>query len=62
MGLAPKPYALREFLDATSKGFALMPGGLAKTVNPDATVALSAPDKGSERPRPVALYEPLANR
>ena len=43
-GLVPKPYALRLFVTATSNGFAVMPGGLAMTVDPDATVALSAPD------------------
>jgi uncharacterized circularly permuted ATP-grasp superfamily protein/uncharacterized alpha-E superfamily protein len=43
-GLVPKPYALRLFVAATSTGYAVMPGGLAMTVDPDATVALSAPD------------------
>jgi uncharacterized circularly permuted ATP-grasp superfamily protein/uncharacterized alpha-E superfamily protein len=43
-GLVPKPYALRLFVTATSNGFAVMPGGLAMTVDPDHTVALSAPD------------------
>jgi uncharacterized circularly permuted ATP-grasp superfamily protein/uncharacterized alpha-E superfamily protein len=43
-GLAPKPYALRLFVTATSNGFAVMPGGLAMTVDPGQTVALSAPD------------------
>lgn len=43
-GLAPKPYALRLFVTATSDGYAVMPGGLAMSVDPDATVALSAPD------------------
>ncbi len=43
-GLVPKPYALRLFLTATSDGFAVLPGGLAMTVDPDRTVALSAPD------------------
>jgi uncharacterized circularly permuted ATP-grasp superfamily protein/uncharacterized alpha-E superfamily protein len=43
-GLAPKPYALRLFVTATSGGYAVMPGGLAMTVDPDHTVALSAPD------------------
>lgn len=43
-GLVPKPYALRLFVTATSNGFAVMPGGLAMTVDPDQTVALSAPD------------------
>ena len=43
-GLVPKPYALRLFVAATSNGFAVLPGGLAMTVDPDQTVALSAPD------------------
>jgi uncharacterized circularly permuted ATP-grasp superfamily protein/uncharacterized alpha-E superfamily protein len=43
-GLVPKPYALRLFVTATSDGFAVMPGGLAMTVDPNQTVALSAPD------------------
>lgn len=43
-GFAPTPYALRVFVASTADGFVLMPGGLAMTVNPDLTVALSAPD------------------
>ena len=43
-GLVPKPYALRLFVAATDGGFAVLPGGLAMTVDPDRTVALSAPD------------------
>jgi uncharacterized alpha-E superfamily protein len=43
-GLVPTPYALRLFVTATSDGFAVLPGGLAMTVDPDKTVALSAPD------------------
>ena len=43
-GLVPKPYALRLFVTATSSGFTVLPGGLAMTVDPDSTVALSAPD------------------
>ncbi|HXE69433.1 MAG TPA: circularly permuted type 2 ATP-grasp protein [Hyphomicrobiaceae bacterium] len=43
-GLVPKPYALRVFVTSTSEGFAVLPGGLAMTVDPDQTVALSAPD------------------
>ena len=34
-GLVPKPYALRLFVAATSSGFAVMPGGLAMTVDPE---------------------------
>jgi len=43
-GLVPKPYALRLFATATPSGFAAMPGGLAMTVDPNTSVALSAPD------------------
>jgi uncharacterized circularly permuted ATP-grasp superfamily protein/uncharacterized alpha-E superfamily protein len=43
-GLVPKPYALRLFVAATDGGFAVLPGGLAMTVDPERTVALSAPD------------------
>lgn len=43
-GLVPKPYALRLFATATPNGFVAMPGGLAMTVDPNASVALSAPD------------------
>jgi uncharacterized circularly permuted ATP-grasp superfamily protein/uncharacterized alpha-E superfamily protein len=43
-GLVPKPYALRVFVTSTSEGFAVLPGGLAMTVDPEQTVALSAPD------------------
>jgi uncharacterized circularly permuted ATP-grasp superfamily protein/uncharacterized alpha-E superfamily protein len=43
-GLVPKPYALRLFVAATANGFTALPGGLAMTVDPEHTVALSAPD------------------
>jgi uncharacterized alpha-E superfamily protein len=43
-GLVPKPYAVRMFVAATANGFTALPGGLAMTVDPDLTVALSAPD------------------
>jgi uncharacterized circularly permuted ATP-grasp superfamily protein/uncharacterized alpha-E superfamily protein len=43
-GLVPKPYALRLFVAATDGGFAVLPGGLAMTLDPERTVALSAPD------------------
>jgi uncharacterized circularly permuted ATP-grasp superfamily protein/uncharacterized alpha-E superfamily protein len=43
-GLVPKPYALRLFVSATAGGFMALPGGLAMTVDPGSTVALSAPD------------------
>ena len=41
-GLVPTPYAVRFFVAATSAGFMAMPGGLAMTVDPDASVSLSA--------------------
>ncbi len=43
-GLVPKPYAVRLFVTATANGFAVMPGGLAMTVDQGTSVALSAPD------------------
>ncbi|RTL71737.1 MAG: hypothetical protein EKK41_08200 [Hyphomicrobiales bacterium] len=43
-GIAAKPYAVRFFVASTAAGFTVMPGGLAMTVDPDATVALSATD------------------
>ena len=43
-GLVPKPYAVRMFVAGTANGFTALPGGLAMTVDPDLTVALSAPD------------------
>lgn len=43
-GLVPKTYAVRIFASATADGFAVMPGGLAMTVDPSAPVALSAPE------------------
>lgn len=43
-GLVPKPYAVRLFVAATANGFTVMPGGFAMTVDPAATVALSAVD------------------
>src|SRR6516165_1443553 len=42
--LRPKPYAVRMFVTATANGFVALPGGLAMTVDPELTVALSAPD------------------
>ncbi len=41
-GVVPKPYAVRLFVAATANGFTVMPGGLAMTVDPSATVSLSA--------------------
>ena len=43
-GLVPKPYAVRMFVAATANGFTVLPGGIAMTIDPDRTVALSAPD------------------
>ncbi len=43
-GLIAKPYALRLFAAMTPSGPIVMPGGLAMTVDPNAAVALSAPD------------------
>ena len=43
-GLIAKPYALRLFAAMMPEGPIVMPGGLAMTVDPNATVALSAPD------------------
>jgi uncharacterized circularly permuted ATP-grasp superfamily protein/uncharacterized alpha-E superfamily protein len=41
-GLVPTSYAVRFFVAATRDGFVAMPGGLAMTVDPDASVSLSA--------------------
>lgn len=66
-GLSPKPYAVRFFVAATEDGYAVMPGGLAMTVDPSATVALSAPDGESRdvwvisdaaQPPYVSLWRP----
>ena len=46
-GLEPQPYAVRVFATAVPGGFAVMPGGLAMTVNPGASMALMAPDGAS---------------
>ena len=46
-GLEPKPYAVRIFATATPDGFVVMPGGLAMTVNPGASMALTSPDGAS---------------
>ena len=43
-GLVPKPFALRLFVTRTPNGYAVMPGGLAMTVDPYSAVSLSAPD------------------
>ena len=65
-GLVPKPYAVRLFVAATANGFTALPGGLAMTVDPDLTVALSAPDGESRDVWVVsdadaaALHQPVA--
>ncbi len=46
-GLTAKPYALRVFATAVPGGFAVMPGGLAMTVDPGMSMALTAPDGAS---------------
>ena len=46
-GLQPKPYAVRIFATAVPGGFAVMPGGLAMTVDPGASMALTALDGAS---------------
>ncbi len=46
-GLEPKPYAIRVFATAVPGGFAVMPGGLAMTVDPGMSMALTAPDGAS---------------
>ena len=46
-GLEPKPYAVRIFATAVPGGFAVMPGGLAMTVDPGASMALTAFDGAS---------------
>ena len=46
-GLTAKPFALRVFATAVPGGFAVMPGGLAMTVDPGMSMALTAPDGAS---------------
>jgi|LNFM01.1.fsa_nt_gb uncharacterized circularly permuted ATP-grasp superfamily protein/uncharacterized alpha-E superfamily protein len=43
-GLVPRAFALRLFAAAGRSGFAVMPGGIAMGVDPNAAVALSAVD------------------
>lgn len=66
-GLEPKPFAMRVFATAVPGGFAVMPGGLAMTVDPGASMALTAPDGASrdvwvvsDAPQPVfkSLWRP----
>ena len=67
-GLEATPYAVRVFATAIpGGGFAVMPGGLAMTVNPGSSIALTAPDGASrdvwvvsDKPQPVfkTLWRP----
>ncbi len=66
-GLEAKPFAVRIFATAIPGGFAVMPGGLAMTVDPGASMALTAPDGASrdvwvlsDVPQPVfkSLWRP----
>ena len=66
-GLEPMPYAVRVFATATPNGFIVMPGGLAMTVNPGASMALTSPEGASrdvwvvsDTPQPVfkSLWRP----
>ena len=56
-GLEPKPFAMRVFATATPDGFIVMPGGLAMTVDPGASMALTAPE-GESRDVWVQSNEP----
>ena len=66
-GLEAKPFAVRIFATAVPGGFAVMPGGLAMTVDPGASMALTVPDGASRdvwvlsnTPQPVfkSLWRP----
>ena len=66
-GLEPKPYAVRVFATAVPGGFAVMPGGLAMTLEAGASMALTAPDGASrdvwvlsDTPQPIfkSLWRP----
>lgn len=46
-GLEPKPFAIRVFATAVAGGFAVMPGGLAMTVNPGGSMAVTSTDTAS---------------
>jgi uncharacterized alpha-E superfamily protein len=43
-GLEPRAFVMRVFATATPGGFAVMPGGLAMTVDPARSLALTVPD------------------
>ena len=68
-GLESKPFTLRVFATAVPGGFAVMPGGLAMTVAPGQSMAMTAPDGASrdiwvvsDKPQPVfkSLWRPTA--
>jgi uncharacterized circularly permuted ATP-grasp superfamily protein/uncharacterized alpha-E superfamily protein len=71
-GLEPKPFAVRIFATAIpGAGFAVMPGGLAMTVDPGASMALMAPDGASrdvwvisDAPQPAfkSLWRPALDK
>lgn len=46
-GLEAKPFAVRIFATAVPGGFAVMPGGLAMTVDPGSSMALTSPEGAS---------------
>lgn len=46
-GLEPKPYAVRIFATALPGGFIVMPGGLAMTVNPGSSMAVTSAGSAS---------------
>lgn len=46
-GFEPSPFAVRVFAAAGPDGFMVMPGGLAMTVNPGASTALTSPEGAS---------------
>ncbi|MBL8566693.1 MAG: circularly permuted type 2 ATP-grasp protein [Hyphomicrobiaceae bacterium] len=47
VGLQPVAFALRLFVTRTVEGFALMPGGLAMSIDPDKALGLSSPEGGT---------------
>ncbi|MCB1528283.1 MAG: circularly permuted type 2 ATP-grasp protein [Hyphomicrobiaceae bacterium] len=55
--LVAKPYAVRCFVASTENGYAVLPGGLALTVQAGAAVALTA-DSGESRDVWIATSEP----
>jgi uncharacterized circularly permuted ATP-grasp superfamily protein/uncharacterized alpha-E superfamily protein len=46
-GLEPKPFAMRVFATAVPGGFVVMPGGLAMTVEPERSLALTVAEAAS---------------